>query len=167
MKPALQSDASGARPAGSPPRLLYGDPMRVAGALAVIVFHVAAYGQDRRGAIGAAAWWGCNLVSCATLWCVPIFILLSGALLLDPERSDTLGGFYRRRLGRIGIPFLFWCAFYLAYRKVVLGTAFAQYRPAGPVGRFVVERIATATLGIYLIHPVFLHLARQMGLTGL
>ena len=96
------------RPAASARWLPYGDPMRIAGAVAVVVYHVAGYGQGRRSEVGAGGWWVCTLAVCATLWCVPIFILLSGALLLDPQRNKSAASFYRRRLWRIGIPFLFW-----------------------------------------------------------
>ncbi len=34
--------------------LPYGDPMRIAGAIAVVVYHVAGYGQERRAEMGGA-----------------------------------------------------------------------------------------------------------------
>ena len=40
---------------------------------------------------------------------VPLFLLLTGALLLQPTKLDEpLGAFFRKRLARIGLPFLFW-----------------------------------------------------------
>ncbi len=98
------------------------------------------------------------LTACATLWCVPIFILLSGALLLDPQRSDTAGEFYRRRLWRIGIPFLFWCVFYLAYRKVVLGapqSAMGAVRAMLAGTPFYHMHFLYILLGLYVFTPVF------------
>lgn len=47
-----------------------------------------------------------------TKWAVPVFVMVSGALLLVPptDRSPTL--FYRRRLARIGIPLVVWHVVY-------------------------------------------------------
>jgi surface polysaccharide O-acyltransferase-like enzyme len=42
--------------------------------------------------------------------------MVSGALLLDPGRAQPVGAFYRRRLHRVGIPLVFWTAFYLCFR---------------------------------------------------
>lgn len=38
--------------------------------------------------------------------CVPLFVMITGVLLL-PKR-DSLGAFYKKRIGRIALPLLFW-----------------------------------------------------------
>lgn len=40
--------------------------------------------------------------------CVPLFVMITGVLLLPLPQSYTLGGFYRRRVGRIIPPLVFW-----------------------------------------------------------
>lgn len=40
--------------------------------------------------------------------CVPLFVMITGVLLLPLPQSSTLGGFYRRRVGRIIPPLVFW-----------------------------------------------------------
>lgn len=45
-----------------------------------------------------------------TRWCVPIFLMISGALLLD--KSHEIMHFYKRRFLRILPPFLFWSLAY-------------------------------------------------------
>ena len=46
---------------------------------------------------------------------VPLFIMLSGALLLQPSKvNEPIKVFLRKRLARIGIAFVFWSVIYFA-----------------------------------------------------
>lgn len=47
---------------------------------------------------------------------IPIFVMISGALLLDDSRRESPGQFYRRRMVRVGIPLVVWTCVYLAVR---------------------------------------------------
>ena len=58
-------------------------------------------------------WWIANAWDAASRWAVPIYIMLSGALLLDPSRKELPSTFYRKRLGRLGVPLVFWTAFFM------------------------------------------------------
>ncbi|NMB77068.1 MAG: acyltransferase family protein [Myxococcales bacterium] len=119
--PNAQVSAAGA---GVPPpplvegpseRLAYLDALRVGAICGVVVIHVAARHVDVRAAPDPA-WWTGNLWDAAVRWCVPLFVMLSGALLLNgPDLSP--GRFYARRLPKIVIPLAFWSlAFYLFQR---------------------------------------------------
>jgi len=47
---------------------------------------------------------------------VPLFVMLTGALLLMPEKvGEPLSVFFKKRLNRIGLPFLFWGVVYFAW----------------------------------------------------
>jgi surface polysaccharide O-acyltransferase-like enzyme len=49
--------------------------------------------------------------------CVPLFIILSGALLLQPSKvNEPVGLFLKKRFNRIGWAFMFWTAAYFAWR---------------------------------------------------
>jgi surface polysaccharide O-acyltransferase-like enzyme len=98
------------------------DLARVVAILAVVVVHETGVGVGRRdaGDPATAAWWAANLVDSASRWCVPVFLMVSGALLLDPRRTDRPRDFYRRRLGRVGVPLLVWTVVYLAFRALYL-----------------------------------------------
>jgi surface polysaccharide O-acyltransferase-like enzyme len=84
--------------------------IRVVAAFAVVLLHAAAgavgYGAQRQD-IG---WWGANWMDAACRFCVPIFLMLSGALLLGYQQPD--GPFLRKRLKRILVPLLFWSLVY-------------------------------------------------------
>lgn len=130
--------------------------MRLAGALAVVLIHVSSDGVARFGAIPRLDWWLCLLVDAASRWAVPLFVMLSGALLLDPSRDEPLGTFLRKRFSRVGLPLLFWAAFYLAWRVL--------YRGEEPSLLWAARSLAYGTpyqhlyflyilVGLYLITP--------------
>ncbi len=94
------------------------DLARVLAIVAVVLIHVIAPVVTGRWAVeGTAAWWTGNLVDSALRWCVPVFVMISGALLLDPRRVERPRDFYLRRLSRIGIPLVVWTLVYLGFRQ--------------------------------------------------
>ena len=76
-------------------RLIYGDTIRVCGLLAVFFIHVCGFGRRPPLAEDMAGWWACNTLSSLSQWAVPVFVMLSGALLLDPNRQETPLAFAR------------------------------------------------------------------------
>jgi surface polysaccharide O-acyltransferase-like enzyme len=57
-----------------------------------------------------------NFIESAARPCVPLFFMLTGFLLLDSQSSESVMAFYKKRFGRILIPFFFWAAVYFAWR---------------------------------------------------
>lgn len=52
---------------------------------------------------------------------VPLFVMLSGALLLNPDKADEpLRVFYKKRLNRIALPFIFWTIIYFIWTFIFL-----------------------------------------------
>ena len=79
---------------------------------AVIFLHVSAgvvVGND----LGSGYWWIGNLYDSLVRWCVSVFVMTSGALLLDQNKKEDLSTFYGKRISRILWPILFWSAFFL------------------------------------------------------
>jgi len=99
-------------PVAKPQWMHYGDHIRILGTIAVVVGHVSDMVLYREPAL-SHAWWVCNGYDAAVRWAVPIYIMLSGALLLDPARGETPSVFYRKRLSRLGVPIVFWSAFFM------------------------------------------------------
>lgn len=61
-------------------------------------------------------WWTAIVYKSLALSCVPLFVMLSGALLLQPEKLDEpIRVFLKKRLSRIGLAFVFWNMVYLAW----------------------------------------------------
>ena len=57
-------------------------------------------------------WWVGNITDSAARWCVTLFIMVSGYLLLNPSKEYTIMEFYKKRASRIIIPFVFWALFF-------------------------------------------------------
>lgn len=110
---ALDADSVFAPAPGKPRRMHYGDAIRIFGTVAVVIGHVAdmrlfAHPLDRD-------WWIANFWDAFMRWSVPAYIMLSGALLLDPVRVEPPEVFYRKRLGRIGVPLVFWTVAFMLF----------------------------------------------------
>jgi surface polysaccharide O-acyltransferase-like enzyme len=61
----------------------------------------------------SAYWWTASVYKSIALPCVPLFIMLSGALLLQPVKvNEPIRVFLRKRLGRVGLAFAFWTVIY-------------------------------------------------------
>lgn len=82
------------------------DVLRIMACFLVVFAHccdpfVARFDSDR-----SAFLQGCALGS-AVRCCVPLFAMMTGVLLF-PVRPAGMGDFYRKRIGRIVVPLLFW-----------------------------------------------------------
>jgi surface polysaccharide O-acyltransferase-like enzyme len=68
------------------------------------------------GQVGPWSWGIANLVNSSTRWCVPVFVMISGALVAQrPIADSTL--FIKKRTATIGIPIIFWTVAYLLWRQ--------------------------------------------------
>ncbi len=119
VAPALHRASTGSRREG----LQWLDMLRIAAIGAVIVIHAIGTATRESGTGWHAAWWwGANLINSACLWCVPVFVMVSGALLLDPARAQGAPGeFLRKRAVRIGVPLVFWISVYLIFQRQFYG----------------------------------------------
>jgi surface polysaccharide O-acyltransferase-like enzyme len=98
---------------GTPRSLAWIDAARVAAIVAVIVIHVVSPLVTSRA--DPPSWWFGNVVDSAARWSVPLFVMISGALLLRSDLADEPVRFYRRRLARILPPLIAWTVIYLVY----------------------------------------------------
>lgn len=80
---------------------------------AVILLHVAAPFVLQFNKISFASWQLANLLDSMLRFGVPVFVMISGAVLLD--RSEPLSTFLSKRLKRVVLPFLFWSIVYFIF----------------------------------------------------
>ncbi|MBR4447966.1 acyltransferase [Methanobrevibacter sp.] len=59
---------------------------------------------------------------CFREFSIPVFVMLSGALLIN--KKDSLKTFFKKRLSRIFIPFLFWVVIYIVYSSLFVTHGF-------------------------------------------
>ncbi|GAB2876675.1 acyltransferase family protein [Uliginosibacterium flavum] len=88
--------------------------LRTAAALAVVGVHAAAMVLVSLLGGEGSGWWAANLWDALCRWCVPVFVMISGAVLLSGPADEAAGDFYRRRAKRLWQPAVFWTLFYLA-----------------------------------------------------
>lgn len=95
-------------------RLIYIDWLRIIAILGVVTIHVSAsfvlnYSQGYTG-----AWMTGNFYESISRWCVPVFVLISGALILSSTREITIFNFLKKKLSKIVIPLVAFSVFYYA-----------------------------------------------------
>lgn len=93
-------------------RVFFFDLLRCVAAIAVIAIHVLAPYRYTLGVLPLDQWLTAVAVNGASRWAVPVFILISGALLLSDQRPFNLKYYAQRRLGKVLIPFIVWSLFY-------------------------------------------------------
>jgi surface polysaccharide O-acyltransferase-like enzyme len=87
---------------------------------------------------------------------VPLFVMLSGALLLQPSKVEPIRVFLKKRAVRLGLPFVFWGAAYFAWRffvnhEALSASSVVQGILTGPYYHFWFLYMLA---GLYLITPV-------------
>lgn len=92
------------------------DALRVAAAFTVVWLHISAGVVSTHPDAHRLAWWVGNVADAFSRWCVPAFVMISGALLLAQPCEAAPLHFYRRRVGRLIVPLVFWTVFYIAFR---------------------------------------------------
>jgi len=94
-------------------RIEYIDVLRVLSMLAVVFLHTAA-GSLRSG-FNSALWHFSNILTAFLSVSVPVFFMISGAMLLGGSKPLTVGSVYRRRLPKVFLPFLLWSLLAVLY----------------------------------------------------
>ncbi len=91
-------------------RLGYGDFLRCLATLAVVTLHCAGATLASQ-APGSLTFLGLNILDGLCRWAVPMFVMLSGMFLLDPERELSRKK-WLAHLGRLALAILIWGFFY-------------------------------------------------------
>ncbi len=136
------------------------DLIRVVAIILVIVYHVAnePYNPLSMTSTQYFAFWWSNAIylSLATLG-VPLFIMLSGALLLQPQKAnEPLQVFLKKRLSRIGVAFVFWSIIYFAWgyffnhTALTVNSVISELLNGGAYKQFWFIYLI---MGLYLITP--------------
>jgi surface polysaccharide O-acyltransferase-like enzyme len=95
-------------------RKLWIDYLRCLGVVGVLSIHVTAPFYNNYSNIKNSIWWIANIINASGRISVPLFIMISGAVLLG--RTYTVEEFYKNRLSRLLIPVVFWSLFYFLFR---------------------------------------------------
>lgn len=98
------------RPGMQQKRIVWLDALRVVSIFAVMVIHLAATGYSE-AAPGSYEWTICLIFNTITRFAVPAFVMISGAMYLDPGREVTMAHILKK-IGKLLTVFLFWSVLY-------------------------------------------------------
>jgi len=107
----------GGHPSARSARIEYLDVLRVLSMLAVVLLHTMA--GTLRANYGSSQWHFSNVLTALATASVPLFFMVSGALLLSSPRTASVGYSLKRRLPRVLVPFLVWSLIAVAYYLAV------------------------------------------------
>ena len=93
------------------------DFLRVIAAFAVVCIHVSANVVISTPDIHSVAWWAGNIAAAFFRWCVPVFVMISGALLLSSAKNYSPIEFYKKRASRLLPAIIFWSFVYIIFRE--------------------------------------------------
>jgi surface polysaccharide O-acyltransferase-like enzyme len=136
-------------------RELWADTCRTISTLGVITIHASGETFYQFNKIPDRDWLFANFIDSLVRCSVPLFVMLSGYLILNSDRSEEFHiRSITKRILRVSIPLLSWSLIYLFFLKTVTGGSFELSilfsRPAMYHLWFVYMII-----GLYIIYPIF------------
>jgi surface polysaccharide O-acyltransferase-like enzyme len=130
----------------------------------VVLIHTFGYYLLDPDAAGSSRWWAAVYPRMLAQVAVPVFVIVSGALLLE-RRGYGWRAFYRRRLVRVGIPTLVWHVVYFGYGWLALdGRDVSDALEAALQGRLSTGLyFLWIILGLYAVTPLLWPLVERLG----
>ena len=103
-------------------------------------------------------------------WCIPVFIMISGGLFLDPKKEITINKIFTKYIKRFIIAFLFWTIIYQMYYYI---SATASGGNTLNLKGFIYEGILGAyhmwylymLAGLYIMTPVLRKITESKAIT--
>lgn len=142
-------------------RKYYIDILRILAIAAVVLMHVGGHMSEVNSAdVTSLHWQICNIFDTGTRWAVPIFVMISGSLFLNPQKKITTKDIYKKYILRLVIAYLFWSLLY-----TLIFSTFRYYEPFSVQG---IKNTIAGTLvggmyhlwfipmliGLYILTPV-------------
>jgi surface polysaccharide O-acyltransferase-like enzyme len=96
---------------------------------------------------------------------VPLFVMLSGALLLNPTKADEpMGVFFKKRFNRIGLPLIFWTAVYFIWSFSVWEKPVTLLNIGQGLisGSYPILWFLYLLVGLYLVTPILRTLVKHI-----
>jgi surface polysaccharide O-acyltransferase-like enzyme len=140
-------------------KLQWADSLRALATIAVIVLHVTAPLLTSMESL--TDWWIGNIIESSVRFSVPVFFMLTGALLFDKEYP--IGIFLKKRFFRVIVPFIFWSMIYILF-SLLIKTLHNEQLDFCKVVMFIIDQYKNSSsyhlwfvytlLGIYLFIPI-------------
>ena len=138
-------------------RVCYFDVLNILSCIAVLALH-------HNGIVWqfSDSWtWRTSLVvECFAYWAVPVFLMLSGATLLNYRTKYSTKEFFKKRIIRTAIPWLFWSVIFLIWKMMTGQIVVESYNPFYLFNLILSNKVEnvywyfTALFGVYLSIPI-------------
>ena len=140
-------------------RIFYLDELRIVAVFAVVLLHVSASNLFN-SPVDGFSWQVFNVYDSMVRFCVPVFIMISGALFLDPKREIKTERLFKHNILRIVTAFVFWSFMYACFDsidKVINGAIIDRNFIVNFIKEFIYGHYHLTFLyiitGLYLIVP--------------
>ncbi|SMG29301.1 acyltransferase [Paenibacillus aquistagni] len=100
-------------------RIIYIDLLRVLSIVAVVILHITADLLTRTNDFDSASWWVNNILNSIARFAVPVFFMISGAMILR-VKITSYREFYLKRVLPLVIPLVSWSLIYALYNQYVV-----------------------------------------------
>jgi surface polysaccharide O-acyltransferase-like enzyme len=140
--------------------LFSADLIRTVAIFLIILLHAAGFPPDIPAEITPQVmygWFTADVYAALGHMGVPLFVMLSGFLLLEPSKADEpLGMFFSKRFNRIGLPLIFWSIIYFFWNVQVHGAHLTLDGAidAAMSGAYVHLWFLYLLVGLYLVTPL-------------
>jgi surface polysaccharide O-acyltransferase-like enzyme len=98
--------------------------LRILSAFGVVLIHTLAPVFTSLGTIPPWDWSLSLVLASSVRWCVPIFLMISGALLIHPKGSRNWESWFQKRWERIGVPLILSAIIYEWFFSITRNEAF-------------------------------------------
>ena len=94
-------------------RIVYLDLLRILATFAVIFLHGAT--SEFYNSHSSINWYMAAVEDSLVRWCVPVFVMISGALFLNPNKEISYRVILTKRIPRLLLAYVFWALAYVMY----------------------------------------------------
>lgn len=147
----------------------YIDVLRVLSMLSVVFLHTAA--GNLRVNLGSHLWHFSNILTSIMSTSVPIFFMLSGAMLLNNSKTASISYTYKKRLPKALVPFIIWSLVAVAYYGLIgiysdgnLSDALHRLKNIVNTPTTVHLWFMYALIPLYLLSPILKKLVESMSM---
>jgi surface polysaccharide O-acyltransferase-like enzyme len=95
-------------------RIWYWDILRILAMVFLVIRHSATATFEFVEML-STNWWVSNMYGSLSAWMIPVFMMISGASFLSPERNVPIKKTYQKNIARMLYAFGFWTLFYALY----------------------------------------------------
>lgn len=148
----------------------YIDVLRVISMLSVVFLHTAA--GSLRVNLGSNVWHFSNILTAIMSTSVPIFFMISGAMLLCNNKTSSISSTYKKRLPKALIPFIAWTVVAIVYYGLLGKHSTGNFLEAKIRIKNILNTPATihlwfmyALIPLYLLSPILKNLVDGMSKT--